>query len=71
MDRTFEYGEAIAKLEKIAAEIQQGNIDIDALSEKISIAQELIAACREHLYKVDSDVKKMLEDIANDENSES
>lgn len=70
MDKIMKYSDAIASLESIMADIQKGNLDIDVLSLRISEAKSLIAFCKEHLYKVDAEVKKMLEDIADDEGCE-
>ena len=69
MDKDLKYGNAISRLEEIMSDIQKGNLDVDVLNEKITEAKTLIAFCRERLYKVDEDVKKMLEGIADNENN--
>lgn len=71
MNGILKYSDAISRLEEIMNDIQKGNLDIDLLNLKITEAQTLIAFCRERLYKVDEDVKKMLEDIEADESYES
>lgn len=57
------YSEAIARLESIMSQINGGNVDIDTLSDSLREAQELINFCRDKLFKVDEDVKKILESI--------
>ena len=56
------YNEAIEKLRKIVAEIENGDLDVDILSEKVK-ASRLIKLCKEKLYKVDEEVKKVLEEL--------
>ena len=46
------YNEAIEKLRKIVAEIENGDLDVDILSEKVKEATRLIKLCKEKLYKV-------------------
>jgi exodeoxyribonuclease VII small subunit len=57
------YNEAFTKLESICKEIEGGKIDIDTLSEKVKEASTLIKICKEKIYKVDEDIKKIIENI--------
>ena len=57
------YNEAIEKLRKIVAEIVNGDLDVVILSEKLKEATRLIKLCKEKLYKVDEEVKKVLEEL--------
>ena len=41
--------------------LEQPSLDIEGLSARIEEAQELLAFCRERLQKVETDVKKALE----------
>ena len=62
------YAEAVERLESIMSRINNGAVDIDTLSDNLREAQELIKICRDKLYKVDEDVKKIIENIdANEE----
>lgn len=56
------YNEAMMRLEEITAKIQGGKVDIDELAGLLKEAQELVKFCREKLYKVDEDIKALLED---------
>ena len=56
------YNEAMMRLEEITAKIQGGKVDIDELADLLKEAQELVKFCREKLYKVDEDIKALLED---------
>ena len=57
------YNEAIERLRKIVGEIENGELDVDVLSEKVKEATRLIKVCKEKLYKVDEEVKKILEEL--------
>ena len=56
------YNEAMMRLEEITTKIQGGKVDIDELAGQLKEAQELVKFCREKLYKVDEDIKALLED---------
>ena len=57
------YNEAIEKLRRILAEIDKDELDVDLLSEKVKEASRLIKLCKEKLYKVDADVRNVLEEL--------
>ena len=57
------YNEAIGKLRRIVAEIDKDELDVDLLSEKVKEASRLIKLCKEKLYKVDADVRNVLEEL--------
>ena len=57
------YKEAVEKLRRIVAEIEQGDLDVDLLSDKVKEATRLINLCKEKLYKADEEVKKVLEEL--------
>ena len=57
------YNEAIEKLRRIVAEIAKDELDVDLLSEKVKEASRLIKLCKEKLYKVDADVRNVLEEL--------
>ena len=57
------YKEAVEKLRRIVAEIEQGDVDVDLLSDKVKEATRLIKLCKEKLYKADEEVKKVLEEL--------
>lgn len=61
--KTESYQEAVGKLCQIVNEIENGDLDVDLLSEKVREATRLIKLCKEKLYKVDEEVKKVLEEL--------
>lgn len=56
------YEEALKELQSIVQELQEGNIGIDDLSEKVSRASELIQLCRAKLRKTEVDLAGMFEE---------
>ncbi len=57
------YNEAIKKLHKIVADIENNDPDVDVLSEKVREATKLIKLCKEKLFKADEEIKKILEEL--------
>lgn len=54
------YSQAMERLEKIVRQIDNNELEIDVLAEKIKEANEIIAFCTEKLTKVDREVEKLL-----------
>jgi exodeoxyribonuclease VII small subunit len=63
MEKKETYNEAVEKLRAIVEEIEQGELDVDILSEKVKEATRLIKLCKEKLFKADEEVKKILEEL--------
>jgi exodeoxyribonuclease VII small subunit len=63
MDKKITYTEAMKELEEIVAEIEQGEITVDTLSEKVKRASELIKVCKQKLTSTEEDVNKILEEL--------
>lgn len=63
------YTEAMKRLEAIVARIESNELDIDELGDNLKEAQKLIKYCREKLYKVDVEIKKMLDEGSSVEKS--
>ncbi|MCR5140320.1 MAG: exodeoxyribonuclease VII small subunit [Bacteroidaceae bacterium] len=55
------YEEAIRQLDNIVRQIETGEMGIDQLTAQLKRAQELIAFCRDTLYKTDEEVQKLLQ----------
>lgn len=54
------YSEAITRLEKIVAQIDSNELDIDQLANCIREANEIIAFCTAKLTKAEAEVEKLL-----------
>jgi len=60
MDKKLNYTQAMQRLEKIVAKIENGEMDIDSLTDNLKEAKELVNFCKEKLTKVESEVKTIL-----------
>ncbi|MBM3691859.1 MAG: exodeoxyribonuclease VII small subunit [Actinomycetota bacterium] len=63
------YGEAMAELEAILAELEGHDLDIDLLADRVRRASELITSCRDRITRAEADVDEIvadLEDLATD-----
>ncbi len=56
------YAKAMARLEALVEEMEQGELDIDLLGSRLKEAQELVRFCKEKLYKAGEEVKKIMEE---------
>ncbi|WP_278905652.1 exodeoxyribonuclease VII small subunit [Leyella stercorea] len=60
MSKEQKYEAAMRQLEDIAAKMENGELDIDSLSEQLKTAQKLIKQCKDKLTKTDEDIRKIL-----------
>lgn len=61
------YTQAVERLEEIMNVIQGGGMDIDKLAVALREASALVQFCRSKLYKVDEEVKQLLDGISGGE----
>jgi exodeoxyribonuclease VII small subunit len=58
------YTAASAELERILAEIESGDVDLDVLAEKVERAAALLATCRERLAATAAKVRTITAEVA-------
>ena len=63
MNDTTNYTEAYEELQRIVSEIENGEISVDELSEKVKRATQLIRICKLKLTTTEEDVNKILKDL--------
>lgn len=63
MEEKFNYTAAFEELKAIVTEIEQGEISVDELSEKVKRATELIQKCKLKLTTTEEDVNKILKEL--------
>ncbi|MFO7874745.1 MAG: exodeoxyribonuclease VII small subunit [Bacteroidales bacterium] len=63
MSETPGYTEAFEELQAIVAEIEDGEISVDELSDKVKRATELIRICKKKLHSTDEDVREILKEL--------
>lgn len=69
MSKEPNYAEAFEELQTIVAEIENGEISVDELSEKVKRATVLIKICKAKLTTTEEDVAKILKDLGEDSKS--
>ena len=63
MSETINYTLAFQELQQIVNDIENGEISVDELSEKVKRAAQLIRICKTKLTTTEEDVNKILKDL--------
>ncbi len=63
MSKEITYTEAFTDLQQIVQELENAEISIDELSEKIRHAKKLLEICQNKLTKVEEDVDEILAEM--------
>ena len=63
MSKKQTYSDAFAELQQIVADIEDGEISVDELSEKVKRASELITICKKKLTSTEEDVNQILKEL--------
>jgi len=61
--KELSYKEAYARLEEIQALIESNRLDVDDLSDKLKEASVLLKICKEKLFSVNEETKRILEEM--------
>ncbi len=61
------YSEAYQELMEIVQEIENGDISVDVLSDKVKRASVLLRFCKEKLKQTEVDVDQILKDLSDEE----
>jgi exodeoxyribonuclease VII small subunit len=57
------YGEAMAELDAILAELEGDELDVDVLAERVQRASELLKVCRARIVRAQQDVDRIVADL--------
>lgn len=63
MENQINYTAAFEELKTIVSEIEEGEISVDALSEKVKRATALIKICKAKLTSTEEDVNTILKEL--------
>ena len=63
MSESENYTKAFEELQTIVSEIEQGEISVDELSEKVKRAAQLIKICKLKLTTTEEDVNRILKEL--------
>lgn len=61
------YSQAIARLQQIVSQIDNGELEVDQLADSLRQANDLIAFCKGKLTRAEEEVKKISPDSQPDE----
>lgn len=57
----IKYEDAVKELERIVEQMENNELDIDVMGDRLKKAQKLLKLCRDRLTKADQEVKKILD----------
>ncbi|BAX79348.1 MAG: exodeoxyribonuclease VII small subunit [Bacteroidales bacterium] len=57
------YRDAITEIEETIASIENDELDVDELSEKVKRVSELLVICKEKLHNTEKEVEKILNEM--------
>ena len=64
MQAEMKYEEAVVQLEAIVRKMENDEFDIDELTEQLKKAQQLLTLCKDKLTKTETEVKNLLQNVA-------
>lgn len=67
MSDKLTYQSAFEELQRIVTDLEEGEVNVDELSEKVKRATTLIAICKSKLTETEEDVNKILKELENEE----
>ena len=62
-DNKLTYKAAMAEIEDIVSKLEDNQLEVDVLSEKVKRVSELIAFCKSKLHDTEEEVDKILSNI--------
>lgn len=63
MSEKIKYQEAFEELQQIVTDIEEGEISVDQLSEKVKRAAQLIKTCKTKLTQTEANVDQILKEL--------
>jgi len=61
--KKISYRDAITEIEETIASIENDELDVDELSEKVKRVSELLVICKEKLHNTEKEVEKILNEM--------
>ena len=63
--KNLSYKEAIAEIEEILGQLENNELDVDELSEKVKRVSNLVTLCKEKLHNTEQEIDKILKEMDN------
>ncbi len=61
--KNIKYNEAVKEIENILKQIENEELDVDDLSEKVKRAYFLLKLCKEKLHSTEKDIENIMKDF--------
>lgn len=61
--KNISYNEAVGEIEEILQQLENEELDIDILSEKVKKVSSLLKLCKKKLHQTEDEVQKILDTI--------
>ncbi|HLP74494.1 MAG TPA: exodeoxyribonuclease VII small subunit [Bacteroidales bacterium] len=62
--KEFSFNDAVNRIEQILKNIENGELDVDRLSEEVKNAAELIRQCQKKLKTTEEEINSIFRDLA-------
>lgn len=62
--KKISYNQAVAEIENILSVIENNQLDVDNLADKVKRVEQLLKICKQKLQSTEKDVENILESIA-------
>lgn len=66
-ETNIKYNEAVKEIEEILRQIENEELDVDDLSEKVKRAYFLLKLCKEKLHSTGRDIENIMKDFSEDD----
>ena len=61
--KNVSYKEAITEIEEILRQLENNELDVDELSEKVKRVSSLVSLCKEKLHNTEVEIDKILKEM--------
>jgi len=61
--KILSYKEAITEIDEILSQLENNELDVDELSEKVKRVSQLVTLCKEKLHNTEQEVDKILKEM--------
>lgn len=61
--KNLSYKEAITEIDEILSQLENNELDVDELSEKVKRVSRLVTLCKEKLHNTEQEVDKILKEM--------
>ncbi len=63
--KNVSYKEAISEIEEILSRLENNELDVDELSDKVKRVSQLVSLCKEKLHNTEEEIDKILKEMDN------